>query len=315
MPSRTPAIPLALVVAAIGIAFSSAKLLQADALNQREAWPRVEEYRVIPPPSAAPVVYAWLGRQLAADITWARLLVYYGSSIVGESDFRYLEKFIDNVIALDPKYRRIYHWASYAVAWRNKRATVDEFRTSVRYLERAIAEFPEDWRLRQALALRYALDLDPDTEEERQRYRERAATLLEEAALLPGADINLGTIAANLRTKMGQRQRALADLRALLMATDNAAAQKKLLERYRELVEDESVQTEFAEFRESFDREWKETIPFARADLFVLLGPRPTPRVDLEAVAPIRNLLFVELGEPEPTGDSPEDSSQSETGD
>lgn len=285
---------LATAVAGV-LAFAASKGLQAAALDIRSGWPVVEEFKVIPPPSAARVVYAPIGRQLAADITWARALVYYGSSVIGESDFRYLTKFIDNIIALDPKFKRVYDWAGNAVAWKAERATKEEFQVSVAYLERAILEFPDEWKFYETLALRYALDLVPRTEAQRELDMKRAAELLERAARIPEARIELATMAANLRTKVGDRDRALTELQGMILATDNKQAQEKLLKRYRALLDDPEAADELDAFREAFDRQWKATLPYAPADYFVLLGEPPTPRVDLGAVAPTRDLIIIDL--------------------
>src|SRR5688572_19810751 len=103
-----PTVAILLVTIAVwgaGLAVGNA------ARSIRDGWPKTEEYVVLPPPGAAlyvsvPPTY----RELAADIVWARALVYYGSSITGETDLRYLERFIDTVLELDPKFRRVYRW-------------------------------------------------------------------------------------------------------------------------------------------------------------------------------------------------------------
>jgi len=290
------------IAAIVVIAFAWAKLLQSDAMAIRSSWPKIEEYKIVPPPATAPIVYAWMGRQLAADVTWARALVYYGSATVGESDFRYLTKFLDNILVLDPKFRKVYDWAANAVAWKQERATVAEFETSVKYLEKAIAEFPEDWQLYQSLALRYAYDLQPRSAEERRANLSHAAELLERASRLPNARIQLATMAANLRSNLGERDRALAELRQMIMSTDNPDAQQRLMIRYRALLDNPAVDDEITAYRKDFNRGWKQAFSYAPPDYFVLLGPDPPQRVDLPAFAPIRDLLVVDLlgdqGEP-----------------
>ena len=292
---RSPIVQATAIFAIAVASFATAKVVQTDALHQRSTWPAVEEYKIIPPPAAAPIVYAWMGRQLAADVTWARALVYYGSSTVGESDFRYLTKFLDNILALDPKFRKVYDWAANAVAWKRERATVDEFETSVRYLERAVKEFPEDWQLYQSLALRYAYDLQPESKEEHRKNMAHAAELLEKASRLPDAKIQLATMAANLRSNLGERDRALAELRQMIMSTDNPKAQHKLMLRYRAILDSGDVDDEITAFRKAFNQQWSRALPYAPADYFVLLGPVPSKRVDLASVAPIRDLLVVDL--------------------
>src|SRR5690606_4558446 len=112
------------------------------ALIDRSSWPNEEDLVLLPPAAVAP--YLSLGeRELMADLLWTRALVYYGSSRHGESELRSLTTFIDNILELDPKFRRVYEWAAHAVTYKKARATQEEFRTSVHYLERGIEQFPE----------------------------------------------------------------------------------------------------------------------------------------------------------------------------
>jgi hypothetical protein len=109
LPPRALAGALALVIA--GIALHS---VGASALRQRAQWPADETYVNLPSTSAAR--WSYLGyNEVGADLTWIRLLVYYGSGFIGEGDFRYLSNFVSNVIVLDPKFKRVYEWASYTV--------------------------------------------------------------------------------------------------------------------------------------------------------------------------------------------------------
>jgi hypothetical protein len=290
---RRAASCIALVAAAL-LLWRTGRTLQALALGERAAWPPSEEYAILPSPEAAPFLF--LGyRELGADITWARLLVYYGSSRIGESDFRYLRRFIDNVIALDPRFEKLYRWAAYAVTFKQNRATQEEFRLSVHYLERGIREFPERYELFWLLGLRYWLDLEPKDEAERRRFRERGAELIEIAMRKPDAPPDLATFAASLRSRMGQRERAMSELREMILTTDNPQARRRMLARLRELSDSSELADEVARAAERFDDEWRRTLDYAPPGLYVLLGPAPDPAIDFDRLATERDLFGADL--------------------
>jgi hypothetical protein len=289
-----------LVLAAVlGLASHAVK---GRALRARETWPDYEEYVLLPPPRAARVLS--LGyRELLADITWARALVYYGSSHVGESQFVYLDKFIENILALDPKFYRVYRWAAYAVTFKANRATQDEYLASVRYLERGIREFPDRYELFWLLGLRYWLDLRPDDPAEQRRNRERAADLIEQAMRKPDAPPTLPTLAATMRTKLGQHARARRELLEMLLTTENKRARERLLTRYGSLVESDREVEDARAAATEFEEEWKQNLPYAPAGMHVLLGPPPSRVIDFDELANERDLFDVQSEpehEPEP---------------
>lgn len=284
-------VTLSLLVAAL--CWLGAQALGSRALDERKTWPAAEDYALfVPPASSAPVIFAGY-RQLAADIYWARALVYYGSSLVGEADFRYLEQFIDNVLALDPKFVRVYRWASFAVTYKHERATQEEFRIAIRYLERAIQEFPDTYEFFSIAGQRYFLDLWSDNPQERQRFRERGVELIEQAMRKKDAPKTLATFAATLRTRIGQKERALHDLREMILTTDNEEAQQKLIERYNQLSQT-AFPDEAKRAKEVFEAGWKREVPFTSPSLYVILGDRPPPVIDFGKLATDRDLFGAE---------------------
>lgn len=303
-------------VLAVGVLWLAAHRVHGAALETRAKWPAAEEYVLLPPASAAPYLYAGYNH-LGADLTWVRLLVYYGSARLGESDLRYLERFIDNVIALDPDFRRIYEWASYAVTFKGSKkvkngevfiqATQDEFKTSVHYLREGIKRFPESYDLQQALAMRLWWDLEPKSEEEKRANRAEAAALMERAVRLPDAPPDAGTLAATMLSSIGELQHAKQTLREMLLTTDDERARAKLLQGFRNMFAEREAEI-LARAKASFDAQRKRQLPNLPADLFVLLGPRPPAAIRLGDLANPRDLLgTVELdvgdeapGEPEP---------------
>lgn len=287
-------IPIIVALAIAGLCWLGARALDAAALEERAAWPDAEEHIWVPPPEATPLLSMGY-RQLWADVLWARALVYYGASRKTGTDYPYITRFMDNVLALDPKFRRVYRWASYAVLYQSEdeEAKQEEYRLSARYLERGMKEFPNRYELFWIAGVRYYLDMKSDDPEEERRYRERGAELIEEAMHKPDAPPNVATLAASLRSELGQHERALHDLRQVILTTDDEEAREKLITRYNQLA-GAGFPEEAMHAYEDFRRRWTEALPFAPPNMYVLLGERPAPAFDLERLATPQDLFGVE---------------------
>ncbi len=290
--SSTKKAVLGLVASAL--CWLGAQALGSVANDERATWPAAEDYVwFLPPPKVAPIMFAGY-RQMAADVTWARTLVYYGSSFVGDADYRYLEQYIDNVIALDPKFKRVYQWASYAVTFKAEKATNDEFKSAVKYLERGIKQFPDGYELYWIAGQRYFFDLYSKDKEERRRYRERGAELIEKAMRKEDAPKDLAKSAAAFRMKLGQKERALHALREIILTTENEKAQKVLIERYN-LLAKKAFPKEETDAKKRFLEGWKRGFPFTNPSMYVLLGDRPSPYIDFDRLAFDRDLFGTDV--------------------
>ena len=284
----TRSILIALVIAGLlGLASHS---LGRAIRTERATWPPEQaDVYLLPSPDTAPLLSGGY-RQVAADVTWARALVYYGSSLVGDADFRYLERFIDNVLALDPRFHRAYKWAAYSVTFQNERATQEEYRLAIKYLELGMKAFPDDYEFFWSAGIRYFLDLYSEDPEERRSYRERGAELMEQAMRKPNAPDGLASFAASLRMKLGQKQQALANLREMILLTQDEEAQATLLRRYQSLAGEE-FPDEARKAKEDLERSWQTELPWADLTMFIILGERPSPRIDFDELATERDLF------------------------
>ncbi len=277
---------VALLIAAT-LCWFAANETKALLRQDRQYWPTVEEHVLLPPPSAV----RWLSldyRELSADLMWIWAIQYYTSQhigITGSSDLRFMGDFIDAIIALDPKFKRVYNWAADAVTFVRGHATQEEFLQSVNYLEQGIKQFPDDYNLHHRAGMRYYLDLydkDPAT---RNAWRRRGAELIEAAIRKPGAPPDAATLAASVLSNIGKHERALKVLQQMLLTTDNRAAQNKILTRLKDMTEGTSVVAELEAFTERFNRRWKLSLPFAKSSLYVILGDRPSPGIDFDKLA------------------------------
>jgi hypothetical protein len=295
---------LLLTVALAAACWLGARALGARAVATRQTWPEGEGLVWLPPPQAAPVL-AMGYRQLWADIDWARMLVYYGTNWREDVKFRfrYLMRFLDNIIALDPKFKRVYEWGSYAVTFQGGKVEPEEYELSVRYLERGIQEYPDHWRYYWLAGIRYYIDLTSDDPTEERRLRERGAALIEQAMHKPDAPDNLALLAAGLRTELGQKERALENLRQVILTTDDPEGQEKLIQTYKHLAGQEFPE-EAMQAKAELQRRWFAELPFASPHLYVILGDRPSQAIDLDALA-LQGSVFGSLMEDLPAGQEP----------
>jgi tetratricopeptide (TPR) repeat protein len=290
------------------VCWFGAQQVGAQAHAERKTWPDTEGYIVLP---RAVEPLARIGyRQLVADILWTYTTVYAADySREQVTQYRYLEQLLDRILELDPKFERVYKWAAFAVMYKNGYATQDEYRKSVEYLERGIEQFPDRYELYWIAGIRYFANLHSDDPEQQRRFREKGASLIEQAMHKPDAPTSLATLAASLRVKLGQKQRALHDLRQVILTIEDEKAQAKLIRRYNALAGEQFPEEERRAKRE-FEARWRATLPYASPSMFVLLGERPSPVIDFEALATERDLFGAE---PEPASDAePEPASDAD---
>jgi hypothetical protein len=270
--------------------------LRELAAGERQSWPIVAQVAVAP--DLAPVLGALLGRQFAADLIWIRGLVYYGSTNEETADYSQISDFMDAVIQLDPGFHRVYRWAAYAMTFRREQPTQEEYLLSLKYLERGMKQFPDSYELFWLAGLRYYLDLTSKDREQQRRYRERGAELIEEAMQKPDADPSMASLAASLRTRLGQKERAIDDLRQMILLTDDPQMRERLVARMAGLTS-EQVADEVDQAAGDFDVAHIRELPLTPPSLFVIIGPRPSPVIDFASLATERDLFGAERAEQE----------------
>jgi hypothetical protein len=156
------------------------------------------------------VLYLWSGEQvrrlfpgfegLAADVYWLRTVQYFGGERLysGDKRFELLRPLIEITTTLDPRLEIAYRYGAVFLSEPPPNGA-GRPREGIEVLEKGVRNLPESWRLRQNLGFFHFLYLhDART----------AAQVLEEAAELPGAAFWLGSLAADLLAKGGDRESA-----------------------------------------------------------------------------------------------------------
>lgn len=270
------------VLAALGT-----QVLGNHARQDRSGWPIEESYVTLPAPESARYVY--LGyNELAADVTWSRMLVYYGAGFLGENDFRYLSKFIFNVVSLDPTFKKAYEWAAYSItitADHQVSTAEDDIKASIEILKLGMLQFPDEYEFFWLAGIRYFLDLKSDDPETQRQYQEAGADLIEQAMHKPNAPKTLALTAAGLRSKLGQQEQALANLKQMVLTTDDPAARDKMLSAFQG-IGSKKLMTELRSAAQQFDELRSRDTPSVPPDMFVILeGPGQNRAISFRSLA------------------------------
>jgi tetratricopeptide (TPR) repeat protein len=263
-----------------------------EAAADRSGWPKAASTLLVPP---VEVMRFAPYRELVADLLWCRLLVYYGSNWLGDGDLSQVEDFLDDIVVLAPRFKAVYEWASFAVTYRNGTANQEEFHSSIRYLEKAMREFPDDYKYFWLAGTRYYLDLWSPDESTKRRYRERGAELIEQAMTKLDAPQDLVMTAANMRGRLGQHQRALDNLRQMILSTSDEAARAEMLKRVR--IEDPGLADELEKAARALQQGWLDNLPSVPLDFYILLGKQPSPVIDFRKLATPHDLFGVVASE------------------
>ncbi|MBA2539347.1 MAG: hypothetical protein H0V17_06920 [Deltaproteobacteria bacterium] len=253
------------------------ELARSEAATTGEAEPYT------PSPAAAP--YVSLGyREVAADLLFFRLVGYFGGKHTAEG----VAALVEAIAALDPRYRKIYMWGARAMSHALGTGLGREHHLrAIRLLEAGMREFPEDYQMPELAGAIYLVDLITKDPVQRRAWDEAGTKLLERAVRTPGAPATLGTWIAQLRTKLGQTQRAKDELRELILITDDTKAREELLAKLGELeqVDSAEIAIEIFEARRRFERAWRKERPFMPPSLYLLVGPPRPPGFDMTDLA------------------------------
>jgi hypothetical protein len=270
-------------VASAVLLLAAGQYVGAHGRDQRDAWPALVDLPYAPTPEAAPFVT--LGyRELAADLFWLRSKTYFGGTDDTAAGLRGL---VEAVLALDPAFTKPYDWAPRAISVVDGGTSQEDQRWAAAIAERGLLREPASWRLLKLAGEIYLVELESDDPAQRAAWQDRGATLLEQAIRQPGAPRNLGVLVAHIRSGLGQRERAVADLQELILTTSDRAARQRLVDKLAELEKGSSqaLADELQWEYERLERERKKNHPELPPTLYILLGPRPPDYLDLPAMA------------------------------
>lgn len=269
---------VAITVAALLTTLVLNRLFLLDAHQARDRDPLVATAEVLYVPDTRMLRVLFLGYdQAAADVVWVRTLEYFARHFNGDRQYRWLEHFLDQVIELDSRFQKVYHWAGANVLY-GRRFTNANVRLSNRFYELALENDPNDFEAAYRLGLNYFIELKSDDPDERRLFQEKGLAYLEMASSMPGSPDRLKSLVAGISSRLGKQQLAQQYLIDLFLTT-NDPDQKESLRHRIERMRQEMGQGVAAHAAERFEENWKDTLPYVPPALFALLGEPDSKRV------------------------------------
>jgi hypothetical protein len=236
-----------------------------------------------PAPETAPLVT--LGyRELFADLLFLRLKGYFGGT---ESTANGVAGLVDAIVALDPRYHRIYEWGARAITLAAHGVDNAAYLRAVAVLDAGGRQFPEDWKLPYLAGEIYSQDLQTKDPAQRRAWDERGTLLTESAIRKPNAPAEAATWAATMRTRLGQHQRAVDGLREMLLVTNDAGVRERLLAKLADLesTSTNEIAADLLDARRRFETEWLAARPAVPPTMYLLIGGPLRLRFDLTDLA------------------------------
>jgi hypothetical protein len=275
-----PPVRIVLSFGAAAALYLGASSALENARAARQVANEVERHVVVPEPHVARILS--MGHtELAADVSWVRMLIYYGDGIFHKTGMPDTDALVRLVTVLDPHFRRPYVWGAYATVMKEGFATQDEYESSLAIARAGVAAFPDDWELNWILGVRLYLEIKGGTLEEQARRHEEGAMYIERAMRSSKAPSDMTILAATIRTNLGQKELALRDLREMILNTDDVRARDVLEAKYAALAS-ETAGKELADEARRFDDEWRKARPYAPRTWHVLVGLPPPSGFELE---------------------------------
>lgn len=236
-----------------------------------------------PTPASAPIVT--LGyRELGADLLFVRLVGYFGGP---DNEAHAMASLSEAIAALDPQFQRPYELGAVAITAAKRGVDNTAHLRAIKVLEQAAHEFPTAWRYPNLAGQIYLVDLKTTDKAQRRAWDEAGTLLLETALRKPGAPASAATAVAELRSRFGQQQRAIAGLQEMLLVTTDDAARQRIIEKIAKLTNTDAdeIAAELLEARHRFEQEWKSQRYTLSPSLFLLIGPVLRPGFDLGDLA------------------------------
>jgi tetratricopeptide (TPR) repeat protein len=286
--ARRLGINLALVIC-LGALSGVASLCLARSSRLRAAWPAEADTFYLPPSSALRI--ATLGHtELAADLIHARANVYFGTQLHARVPTKWLAKYLDTAIDLDPQFERLYLAGAAMVIYNGQKITPEMVLESIRLLERGRKAFPFKWELPFQMGFDYLFELPQDAGEDDPRvptWRQRGVEMLRQAALYDGVPYYVPTLVARMLTKTGGDDLAIRYLEQAYAVTTNPEARQQIklkLEGLRGQRAGEHLEEALRSFQQLVaDRATGSPEAFA-----IVVGPRTTALGQLaEPAAPV----------------------------
>lgn len=228
------------------VILASLQLLLSSQQVQRERQLRASQATLFFLPPAKALRLAVLDfDNLAADLIWVKTILYFSEQFMGRRDFRYLERLLNLITDLDPRFEKAYIWASAAFVYNGNLIRRANIEASNRILLKGWDYYNESlvkwrisddfWRIPFSIGFNYAIEL---------RDKVKGAPYLRAASMFPQTPEYMRTMAATFLRKSGdyvgaldalEEQLTIESLRQSLELTTNSQQKDELNARIKML--------------------------------------------------------------------------------
>ncbi len=229
-------------------------------------------------------------RELAADLVYLRAVIYFGSEVAGQREFRWLANYLRTIVELDPRWKTPYRWAGVATMYNGAAITRERVELSSWFLRQGIERFPDDWELPFMLGCNLLFETKPRDAADKARLTAEAAEWIRRSALVGGAPPWAALLAATILKKQGREDAAVRHLEQVYYATSDERTRQEVRNRLVSLKAKIDFDREASD-RAAFEAAWRSELPYVSSNLFVLIGAPRDPRVDWRTLAAARGLL------------------------
>jgi hypothetical protein len=223
--------------------------------------------------------------ELIADLVFIRAIIYFGGQMSQKGDYRWLDNYLDAIVALDPSWKTPYRWAGVATMYDGRPITNESVRRSNHFLEKGVVAFPDDWELSFMLGCNYLFELKTDDPGEKSKWRRIGAEHIRHAALVGGAPPWVPLLAATVMKDEGMEAAALRHLEEVYRSTDDERTREEVRKRLlaaRAKIDFAAIDRD----RAAFEAAWRATAAYVSPDFFVALGVKPSANLDWHSLTP-----------------------------
>lgn len=278
---RRAALPgIAVVLACLIVAH----LCLARANRLRATWPPEADTFYLPPSSALRV--ASLGHnELVADLIHARANVYFGTQMHARVPTKWLAKYLNAAIDLDPKMQRLYLSGAAMLIYNGQRITPDTVLAAIDVLERGRKAYPFDWEFPFQIGFNYLFELPQDAGEDDPRvpgWRQRGVDRLRQAALYQDVPYYIPSLVARMLTRQGADDLAIRHLEQAYAVATNPEVRTQIRGKLLSL-HAQRASAQLEEGLESYRHMIEQRFPYAPEAFSIVAGQRLTAIGILEA--------------------------------
>ncbi|MBN2574031.1 MAG: hypothetical protein JXP73_05645 [Deltaproteobacteria bacterium] len=281
--SRPIGVTLA-VLAGFGLLATAVSVCLARAERLRASWPPEADTFYLPPSSALRAA-SLRHTELLADLIHARANVYFGTQLHARLPTKWLAKYLNTAIDLDPRFQRLYLAGAAMLVYNGQKITPEMVLASNEVLERGRKVFPFEWEFPFQIGFNYLFELPQDAGEDDPRvpgWRQKGVELLRQAALFEDVPYYVPNVVARMLTRAGADDLAIRHLEQAYAVATNPEARAQIKGRLT-ILRGRRASEQLEENLRAFEKRVGDRVPGSPEAFALVVGPRTTANAVLAA--------------------------------